>query len=176
MKRRMNIRTKLFILFMTLVIWGCSSTSKVVVWQAKDVAVANYKAFEVQPVINARGKPIRQDTLDFLTVVLQEEFEKINLQLSESLQTRNEILTVQTEILAYEPNRLHRLTPSFESGKALCILRTRLFQKSLLNAVGEIVTIKEINVGIGLFEPTKPEYVLKESAAVVAKEVAKMMW
>jgi len=58
---------------------------------------------------------------------------------------------------------------------AVCILRTRLFQKSSGAPVAEIVTVNEIDVGQGLFEPKSPEYVLKKSAAAAAKEVARMM-
>jgi len=179
----MIFRTGVIALLFTFCLLGCSSTTKPLVWKAKDVALTEFKAFEIEPVINAtgkniqnaRGKNIEPEILFFLTAYLKEQFEVKNLQLIDSPQTKSEVLTVQSEILVYEVKSFAGPVLPAKYRVDLCILRTRLFQKSSSNVVAEIVTVNQVDVGQGLFEPKSSEYVLKESAAAVAKEVAKMM-
>lgn len=171
----MILRSGVFTLLFTFFLLGCSSTTKPLVWKAEDVAISDFKAFEIQPVLNATDKYIDQEILSILTEYLKEQFEVKNLQLIDPTQTKSEVLTVQSEILVYEVKLFMSPAPPLKNMMALCILRTRLVQKSSSNVVAEIVTVNKINVGQGLFEPKSPEYVLKKSAAAVAKEVAKMM-
>lgn len=106
----MILRTGVITLLFTFCLLGCTSTTKPLVWKARDVAITDFKAFEIQPVINAtgkniqnaRGKNIEPEILSSLTVYLKEQFEVKNLQLIDSLQTESEVLTVQSEILVYE--------------------------------------------------------------------------
>lgn len=179
----MILRTGVITLLFTFCLLGCTSTTKPLVWKVKDVAITDFKAFEIQPVINATGKNIRNargknielEILSSLTAYLKEQFEVKNLQLIDSPQTESEVLTVQSEILVYEVKSFAGPALPAKYRVDLCILRTRLLQKSSSNVVAEIVTVNQADVGQGLFEPKSSEHVLQESAAAVAKEVAKMM-
>ena len=154
---------------------GCTSTTKPLVWKAKDFTFSNSMAFEILPVLNATGRNIEPEALYFLTVHLNEQFRVNNLQPNDLPHTKSEVLTVQSEILVFKINLFASPAPPQKNMTAVCILRTRLFQKSSVDPVAEIVTVNEIDVGQGLFEPKSPEYVLKKSAAAAAKEVARMM-
>jgi hypothetical protein len=171
----MILRSGFIAFLFTLCLLGCSPTTKPLVWKAKDIAISDFQAFEIRPVINATDKHIKQEILSFLTASLKKQFEVKNLQLIDSPETISEVLTVQSEILVYEVTLFMSPAPPSKYMIALCILRTRLLQKSSSNVVAEIVTVNKIDVGQGLFEPKNPEYVLQESAAAVAKEVARMM-
>ena len=173
--RVMILRSGIFTLLFTFFLLGCSSTTKPLVWKAEDVALSDFTVFEIQPVLNATDKYIDQGILSILTVYLKEQFEVKNLHLIDPTLTKSKVLGVQSEILVYEVKLFMSPAPPAKNMTALCVLRTRLFQQSSGNVVAEIITVNKSNVGQGLFEPKSPEYVLKKSAAAVAKEVAKMM-
>jgi len=162
-------------LLFTFFLSGCAPTTKPLVWKARDVAISDFNAFEIRPVLNATGKKIEQEILFFLTSHLREQFGVNNLELNGSGQTKSEVLTVQSEILLYEVKSFMSPAPPAKNVIARCILRTRLYQESSADITAEIITINQIDVGQGLLTPKNPERVLQESAAAVAREVAKMM-
>ena len=172
----MILRTGVIALLFALCLSGCSAT-KPVVWKAQDVSFTNFKAFEIQPVFNATGKTIDKDLLSFFTAHLKEQFKLQNLQLIDTPQTKSEVLIVQTEISVYETNKTSYLAVFNVDGagrKAHCTLRTRLVNKQTGNVVARILTVKEVSVGNkGGKKPQ--EWVLKETAAAVAKEVVMIM-
>ena len=163
------------LLFFTLFLSGCAPTTKPLVWKARDVAISDFNAFGILPVLNATGKNLEQEILFFLTAHIREQFGVNNLKLNGSRQTKSEVLFVQSEILLYEVKSFMSPAPPLKNMIARCILRTRLFQESSDNVAAEIITINQVDVGQGLFAPKDPERVLHESAAAVAREVAKMM-
>ena len=171
----MKLRTFVTTLILTLCLFGCSPTTRPLVWKAKGVDINNFSAFEIQQAINPTGKRIEQEILSLLTAYLIDEFEVKNLQLIDYPQTKSNVLTVRTEILVYEVKLFMSPAPPLKDKIAQCILRTRLYQKSSNIVVAEIVTVNQIDVGQGLFEPKNSEDVLKESAAAVAAEVAKII-
>ena len=169
--------TGAILLIFTLCLSGCS-TKKPEIWMAQDVALSNFKAFEIQPVFNGSGRPVKQDILVFLTAYLKEEFRGQSLQLSDTPQTKSGVLLVQTDILDYEASKPSGIGFSNMGGSGAsrvfkCTLRTRLVEKSTNKVVAAILTVKEIGMGAIGYETN--EWFLKESAAAVAKEVAKMM-
>ena len=144
----------------------------------QDVSLDNFKAFQIQPVFNASDKPVKQDIMAFLTFYLKEQFKVQNLPLTDTQQTKSKILMVQSNILVYEPARSSGNLNIAMGGTGTtrlvrCILRTDLIDKSTNKVVAKILTIKEVGVGTMGYETH--EWILKESAAAVAKEVAQMM-
>ena len=182
----MRLRTAIIFTLFALYLIGCSSTTKPLVWKAKDVAISDFKAFEIQQVINTTGGDVDEEIMSFLTASLRTKFKSENLQLIEPQHKSNQVLTVEGEILVYRGkmyvsppppvrNTLWVSTgPPLKKMSSLCILRTRLFQKSSSYVVAEIITVTEVDVGRGLFTPKDPRYVLKESAVAVAQTVANM--
>lgn len=174
----MRIQTGIILLLVTIFLWGCSPTTKILSWQSEDAGFSKLTAFEIQPVSNETGKAIEPGVLSLLTSELKDKFAQKKLHLSDPSQHDSEIIVVHGEILVYEVRLLRNPIPARTPANyrtSLCILRTRLFQKSSGLSVAEIVTINDINVGHGLLEPTRPEYVLRKSADVVAKEISRML-
>ena len=173
----MTLRIGFISLLFTLCLFGCS-TKKPQVWVDQDVSLGTFKAFEIQPVFNASDRPVKQDIMAFLTFYLKEQFKVQNLPLSDNRQTKSGILMVQSDMLVYEPSRSSGNLNIAMGGTgatrlARCILRTELIDKSTNKVVAKILTIKEVGVGTMGYETH--EWILKESAAAVAKEVAQMM-
>jgi len=173
----MIIRTCLIALLFSLCLWSCSTT-KPEVWIAQDASLGSFKAFEIQPVFNATGTPIKQDTLAFLTAYLREQFALQHLQLSSSPEAKSGILVVQNDILLYEASRptgigFGNMGGSGASRMSRCKIRTRLVEKSTNKVVAAALTTKE--VGLGAIGNETQEWFLREVAAAVAKEVAGMM-
>lgn len=154
---------------------GCTSASKPLVWKSKKFTADSYTIYEIQQVSNATGTFIKREVLSFLTESLKDQFTSKNLQLLDSQQSINEVLIVRSEILKYKFQFFTGPPPPSGDTTGLCILRTRLFQKSSDEIVAEIVTVKKVDVGQGILEPDDYEDILRESAAAVALEVAKMM-
>ncbi len=115
-----------------------------------------------------------QDILIFLTDSLKQQFVARNLQLVDGQQIGNEVLIVQSEILKYKFQFFTGPPPPSGNTIGLCILRTRLIQKTTGRIVGEIITTNQVNVGRGMLEAKTPDSLLQESAAQIAREVAKM--
>jgi len=172
----MILRTGIIAVLFTLFLSGCSTT-KPLVWKAQDVSFSNFKAFEIQLVFNATDKPVDKDALSFLTAHLKEQFAVQNLQLNDVPKTKNGILIVQTDMLVYETSKLIAQGGSVGYGGRPtiyhCKLGTRLVDKLTTHVVATIFTVKEVAAQTTPHSPD--EWVLKESAAAVAKEVAKMM-
>jgi hypothetical protein len=177
----MILRTGVIALLFTLFFAGCSTT-KPEVWKAQDASFANFNTFEIQPVFNATNRPIKQDILSLLTAHLVEQFEKQNLQLTDTTQNKSGVLIVQIDILVYDANKQINVNSSGVSsvgvggGKprtSYCTLLTRLVNKSTTQVVAKILTSQ--NVSFRTQQENAQERVLKNSAAAVAKEVAKMM-
>jgi len=169
----MILRNSIIALFLTIFLCSCSST-KPLVWKDRDVSFAKFNGFQILPVYNATGNPVDHDLLSFLSAEIRAQFQKENLQLIDAPQTGIGILTVKNEILIYENNRILRNSIVGAKRRAKCTLRTRLVDKSTDQVVGEI-SVTTL-AGTGVFpESNANVWVLKESAILVAREVAKMM-
>jgi len=173
----MILRTGIIALLVTLCLSGCSAT-KPVIWKARDVSFSHFRSFEIHPVANATDKIVKNDVMTFLTVFLKEQFQVHNLQLADSRLNKSEVLIVQSDILVYEAHKLVNTSQSFinttgAARKAQCSLRTRLVDKSTNNLVAVILTVNEVAIGTIGYETH--EWILKESAAAVAKEVARII-
>ena len=167
-------RGTLIILLFSLCLVGCFSTTKPVAWKSGDVVFADFHYFDIQPVANATGHTVMQNIPILLTDSLKQEFMARNLQLVDGQQTGNEILVVQSEILNYKFQFFTGPPPPSRNIIGLCSLRTRLIQKSTGHIIGEIITTNQVDVGRGMLEAKTPDSLLQESAAQIAREVAKM--
>ena len=167
----MILRTGIIVMLFTLCLPGCSTT-KPVVWKAQNVSFANFKTFEILPVFNATETAVKQDVLFFLTAQLKEQFVMQNLQLIDAPQTKSGVLTVKSNILIYKIET-QAFYGSGSGNTVYCTLLTRLVDKSTTRVVSKISTSKTTT---GRYRGSDiQKLVLKESAAAVAKEVAKMM-
>jgi hypothetical protein len=175
----MILRTGFIALLFTFCLSGCT-TIKPQVWKAQDVSFTNFEAFEIKSSFNATGKSFDQDYLTFLTAYLKKQFKEQNLELNDTPQTKSGILIVETAILVLETEEHSSASSGLQSswigkkGKVLCSLSTRLIEKSTSQVVARISTTKAAGQGIYSRLDIK-ESVLKESAASIAKEVAKLM-
>ena len=167
-------RVVLIVLFFSLCLFGCSSTTKPVVWKSGDIIFSDFQYFDVQPVANATGHTVMQNIPIFLTDSLKQQFVARNLQLVDGQQIGNEVLIVQSEILKYKFQFWTGPPPPSGDIIGLCILRTHLIQKTTGLIIGEIITTNQVNVGRGMLEAKSPDSLLRESAAQIASEVAKM--
>ena len=166
-------RLTLIALFFSLCLSGCSSTTKPVVWKSNNIIFSDFQYFDVQPVANATGHTLMQDIPVFLTDSLKQKFIARNLQLVDGQQTGSDVLVVQSEILKYKFQFFTGPPPPSRNIIGLCILRTRLIEKTTGQIVGEIITTNKVDVGRGMLEAKSPDSLLQESAAQIAREVAK---
>jgi len=167
-------RTTFIALCFSLCLLGCSNTTRPVVWKSNNVDFSRFRHFDIQPVANATGHAVMQDILIFLTDSLEQQFLARNLQLVDDRQTKNETLIVQSEILKYKFQFWTGPPPPSGDIIGLCILRTRLLQKTTGLIVGEIITTNRVDVGRGALEPNSQDSFLLESAGQIATEVARM--
>ena len=167
-------RVILVILLCALCVYGCSHMNKPVVWKADHVVFADFHFFAIQPVSNATGHHVMQDTLTFLHGSLEQQFVARNLQPPDSRQTGNDVLVVQTEILNYKFQYFTGPPPPSGNIIGQCLLRTRLIQETTGVVIGEIITTNRVDVGRGMLEHKTPDSLLLRSAAQIATEVAKM--
>ena len=167
-------RVALVALFFSLCLLGCISTTKPVVWKSADIDFSDFQYFDVQPVANATGHTVMQDIPVFLTDSLKQQFMARGLQLVEDQQIESNVLVVQSEILNYKFQFFTGPPPPSRNIIGLCILRTRLIQNATSQIVGEIITTNQVDVGRGMLEAKNPDSLLRESAAQIAREVAKM--
>ena len=169
----MILRTGIISLLFTLCLAGCSAT-KPVVWKAQDVSFTNYNAFEIKPVFNATGTPVKKEILLLLTEYLKEQFKLRNLQLIDAPQTKSGVLSVQSDITFYGKKVVsYNTVNAGQQYIVQCKLSIRLVDKSTTHVVARILTNTEIGAETIGYESDK--WVMKKSAEAVAKEVAKVM-
>ena len=169
----MILRTGIIFLLFTLCLSGCSAT-KPMVWKAQDVSFTNFNAFEIRPVSNVTGTPVKKEILSFLTEYLKEQFKAQNLQLIDAPQTKNGVLSVQSDITVFGKKVVsYNYVGGRQQYIIQCNLRTRLVDKSTTYVVARILTNTEIGVESIGYESYK--WIMKKSAEAVAKEVAKVM-
>ncbi len=168
------LRVTFIALFISLCLLGCSSTTNPLAWKSNNVDFSEFQNFDIQLVANATGHAVMQDILTFLTGSLKQQFLARDLQLVDGRQTENQVLVVQSEMLKYKFQFFTGPPPPSRDIIGLCILRTRLIQKTTGLIVGEIITTNRVDVGRGMLEPKTPDSLLRESAAQIAREVAKM--
>ena len=167
-------RVILIILLCSLCLYGCSHNNKPVAWKANKFVFSDVQYFDIQPVINATGHHVMQDTLTFLHDSLGQQFMARNLLPVEGRQTGNDVLVVQTELLSYKFQYFTGPPPPSGNIIGRCILRARLIQETTGAVVGEIITTESVDVGRGMLEQKTPDSLLRRSAAQIATEVAKM--
>lgn len=167
-------RVSLFTVLFCLCLFGCSSSPGPVAWKNDKFVFSDFQIFHIQPVINATGHHVMQDTLTFLHRSLRQQFMAKNLQIIDGRQTGNDVMVVQTELLNYKFQYFTGPPPPSGNIIGRCILRTRLIQETTGVVVGEIITTNQVDVGRGLLEAKSPDSLLQGSAAQVAREVAKM--
>ena len=85
-------RLTLIALFFSLCLFGCSSTTKPVVWKSNDIIFSDFQYFDVQPVANATGHTLMQDIPGFLTDSLKQTFIARNLQVVDGQQTGSDVM------------------------------------------------------------------------------------
>lgn len=168
----MIYRAALIALLFAISFAGCSTT-KPVVWVARDVSFEDFTSFEIPPVFNVKSLPVNQDILALLTVYLMEEFGSKKLQLNHDPRIKKGILIVQSDLMAYELNKVlvTQQGGSRVNREASCTLSTRLIDKATNRVVGKIITVKRIGVGI---PGSAQEWILRESAVAVAREVIRI--
>jgi hypothetical protein len=171
----MILRTVPLTLLLAVYLAGCAPTTRPVVWKAEDLVLGVETVFDVRPVANSTGHVVSPAVMSLLTEHLRQQFVKYDLPLADAPQPDGDVLSVQTEILAYKFQFFTGPPPPSGHTTGLCILRTRLLEKSSDRLVAEIVTVNRVNVGQGLLEPVNPDRFLRESSAKVAREVAGMM-
>ena len=167
-------RASFITLLFCLCLFGCSSSPGPVVWKSDHVIFSDFQFFHIQPVINATGHNVMQDTLTFLHDSLKQQFMARNLQIIDGRQTGNVVLVVQTEILKYKFQFFSGPPPPSRNIIGRCILRTQLIDKTTDQIVGEIITTNQVDVGRGMLEHKTPDSLLRRSAAQIATELAKM--
>ena len=167
-------RASLITFLFCLCLFGCSSSTGPVVWQSDHVIFSDFQFFHIQPVINATGHNVMQDTLTFLHDSLKQQFMARNLQIIDGRQTGTDVLVVQTEILKYKFQFFTGPPPPSRNIIGRCILRTQLIDKTTGQIVGEIITTNQVDVGRGMLEHKTPDSLLRRSATQIATELAKM--
>ena len=175
-RESMIFRPVIIAILFTFCISGCTLT-KPEVWKAKDVSFTQYKAFEILPVINVSGTPITQDELSIYNTNLKDQLRKQNLQITDTPQTSDVTLNLKSKILNYGFKEIYPPTPMSTANMirvASCTILTSLIDKSTNTILAEIKTITEYDTDISI-ELNANIWILKESAADVAKEVAKIM-
>jgi hypothetical protein len=171
----MILRTGIIAFSLIFFLFGCTSPTKSTAWKSDDVVFSDFKSFDVQPVANATGHFLSPEILSSLRANIMEEFEVKNIPLSNSRHAGSDVLAVQSEVLKYKFQFWTGPPPPSGDILGLCIVRTRLMQMPSSHIVAEVITVNQIDVGRGLLEPNKPESLLQESAATIAKEIAKML-
>lgn len=159
-----------------LVLFGCSPAGRSVVWQDPKSSFAFYQVFEVMPVFNATGKPIEDDRLALLTALLKEQMRKYQLQVADSPPAGHGVLTVRSEILAYDVSNSvfgTNLFGTHSGGTYRCTVRTLLVEQTTGQVVARIVGTREMDV---LFYSSRVDRrLLKAMAEEIAGEVATLM-
>lgn len=167
-------RSGIIFLLFALILSGCAATGKPMVWKEKNVSFDTYRTFEIQPVVNETGKDFKQDIASLLTTQLKEQFREKGLPTTDTSGESNGVLMVQSVLLTYEPGNAFKRWLAPGAGKTQCTLRARLVDKQNNKTVAEIVAAKEVGAG-GLYSAGADTWILKEVAAEIAQEVAKMM-
>ena len=181
-RRGFKFQTAAFPLILALCLLGCSPKTASVAWRVKNVSLASYTAYEILPVADATGEYVNQEILDYLTDMLKKQFARKRLQPPGANHSQRGVLTVQSEILAYEikhfkgPSLMGAPFAKYSEKKttAECSLLTLLIDKSSGEIVTEVLTSQKIFLSPGLFSPKNKETVLRKSAEAVANEVANM--
>jgi len=155
---------------------GCT-TGTPQVWRDRQVAFADYRAFDIKPVFNASGKSFTTDVPTLLTDQLKAEFADADLPPAEASQGSEGILIVRTELIEYtvcEPYSAVKAVIPALRGTSRCTLHTRLTDKTSGRVVAEISTTK-VAGGCTLNPFKTSEQLLQDVANDIAGEVARLM-
>jgi len=171
-----------------LLLAGCASANKPIVWQASNVTFDQYKGLEVRPVFNATDKTFFRglDVPARLTELLNDGFRNHGLQIYESPQAGEGILIVQTDLLIYEAyvaSRDFRRWWIQGEGKTQCTLRARLIDKETGHFVAEVVSSRVAGSGGAYVVPNSPsvindrsnEKVMRQAAEDIVTEISRIV-
>ena len=159
-----------------LVFFGCTPAGKSVVWQDPDASFAVYQVFVIMPVFNATGKPIADDNLALLTSLLKEQMRKNQLLVADSPPAGHGVLTVRSELLAYDVSGSvfgTNLFGTYSGGTYRCTVRTLLVEQTTGQVVGRIVGTREMDVFY--YSSRVDRRLLKAMAEEIAGKVATLM-
>jgi hypothetical protein len=169
----------LFGLAAFLALSGCAPMGKSVVWKDKDASLADYKAFKILPVFDATDKFVEKDILTWLTALLNERFQERHLSVTDSPENEVGVLTVRTELLAYEIYQPAIISTEFwlpPWGTSRCTLRTELTGKSNSYVVARIVATQEAGASLdSLGTPKTDKRILEATANKIVEEIARLM-
>ncbi len=175
--------TLLWTLVIVLLLCGCTSQKvSPVVWTDSQVVISNYQALQIRPVFNATEYPVKDTILTDLAVYLTEQFQMRHLKVLAAPEMSSGVLAVESDLLVFVPSEHLAIYKPWTRpmwGRGQCSVRVRLVDKATSQLVAEIYTTKQINTsfyGITAVSTNKTtEWMLRDIAAKVAEEVARLM-
>ncbi|GEM_PF-7095840 len=124
------MRKKIVIVFLLFVLLiGCATSP-----MDKGFSLAEHKAFEVAPVINATGKTFDFDLTSRLAALISSKLKEKGLSVTDTLD--NAIL-IKSSVTSFETR----------SARTQCTVEIKFVDKSTQRVLGEIVTSKTLSVG-----------------------------
>ncbi|MGI9317012.1 MAG: hypothetical protein ACR2QW_06745 [bacterium] len=170
MKYKLN--QYLLVVFLTIFTTGCvtpSGTSDIWISEGKDLT--QYSAVEVLPVIDSTGMTHEINVSALLTQHFKEQFESIGYLHDSKDENSAAVLTFKPDLVGYGAGSALGRWAAPGAGKARCVVRSALIDKQSGQAIGEILTIKEVSAG-GLYSVGAEKYILEAVAADIADKLS----
>jgi hypothetical protein len=138
----------------------------------EDVSLADYKVFEVPPVLNATGKTFEFDVADILTQNIKSKLGGKGYTVSDGSATLEQVVIIKSSLLSYEPGDAFKrwLAPGY--GKTQATVRTSLIDKRTGKLLAELVSADAVSAG-GLYSAGADKRILDAIAEGVVDAIEK---
>jgi hypothetical protein len=164
-------KLSMIVFLILLIISGCV-TSKPMMSMVKDVSLADYKVFEVPPILNETRKTFEFDVADTLTQNIKSKLRDKGYKVSDGTATSEKVLIIRSSLLSYEPGSAFKrwLAPGF--GKTQATVRTYLIDKKTGKVLGELVSADTVSAG-GLYSAGSDKRILDAITEGIVDEIEK---
>jgi len=162
----------LLAVILTIFTTGCvtpSGTSDIWIGEGKDLT--QYNAVEVLPVKDSTGMTHEIDVSALLTQHIKEQVESIGYLHDSRDEDSAPVLILKPDLVDYGAGSALSRWAAPGAGKSRCVVRSALIDKQSGQAIGEILTIKEVSAG-GLYSVGAKEYILEAAAADMADKLS----
>jgi hypothetical protein len=166
-----KLSTIVFLSF-AIIMSGCITTSKPMVYMEKDVSLVGYKVFKVQPVINETGKTYEFNVSNTLTQNIKSELRDKGFIVSDGTITSQKVLIIKSKLLSYAPGSALKRWFAAGFGKTQATVETSLIDKKTGKVVGEFVSAETVSSG-GLYSAGADKWILDAIATGIVDEIEK---
>lgn len=155
---------------------GCfAGEEEPIIWISDGASWKSSRDFVLHPAANDTGNTYQLDISGMVTNTIRSDLTSLGFNVfdpRDAGQTSGP--SIHVSIVFYQPGNIGGRWLSLGGGAAICIIRTKLFDRELEDQLADIIVADQIASG-GLFSVGAEKTVLERTALKVARELARLL-